>query len=66
MVNVRFSRSDANLLQALFYHHMLAKNINIAVRGYTPLHLALTTADVVKYATAIAEFIETYRQALIA
>lgn len=65
MLNVRFSAPDAASWQALFYHHMLTNNINVAVRGYTPLHLCLSVTDIERYAEAIGGFVAKYRDRLI-
>ncbi|KXJ93626.1 putative acetylornithine aminotransferase [Microdochium bolleyi] len=65
MLNVRFSGVDASKWQALYHHHMLARNIHIAVRGYTPLTLAATEAHIDDYVSAIQKFVQTHKQALI-
>ncbi|KIW00475.1 uncharacterized protein PV09_07998 [Verruconis gallopava] len=65
MVNVRFSGTHANILQGLFYHHMLAQGISIASRGFTPLHLALSDKDIRRYTTAIEDFINLHRRSLV-
>lgn len=66
MLNVRFSGAEAPVWQALFYHHMLVRNIYIATRGYTPLHLRLTADDTRKYADAVQEFVHQHRAQLCA
>ena len=66
MLNVRFSGPEAQTWQALFYHEMLAKNINIATRGYTPLYMALTEVHIDKYVGAIRGFVAQYRTELLA
>ncbi|OAG35512.1 hypothetical protein AYO21_10320 [Fonsecaea monophora] len=64
MLNVRFSGPDAAFWQALYYHHMLSKNIYIATRGYTPLHLQVTPEDAQRYVDAIAEFVHLHKDQL--
>jgi glutamate-1-semialdehyde 2,1-aminomutase len=64
MVNVRFSGPDAAVWQSLFYHHMLSQNINIAVRGYTPLHLMLTENDIRLYISEVERFVKLHAHAL--
>ncbi|KIW90107.1 uncharacterized protein Z519_09538 [Cladophialophora bantiana CBS 173.52] len=64
MLNVRFSGPDAAIWQALFYHHMLSKNIYIATRGYTPLHLQVTPEDAQRYVDAIREFVHLHKDQL--
>lgn len=65
MLNVRFSGPDAAKWQSLYYHHMLARNINIAVRGYTPLTLCATEAHIDDYANAIQEFVQLHKDHLV-
>lgn len=57
MLNVRFSGDDASLWHALFYHHMLRSGINIAVRGYTALHLCVSPSDCDAYVRSIEAFV---------
>ncbi|KAJ5414815.1 acetylornithine aminotransferase [Penicillium cosmopolitanum] len=64
MINVRFSGPDASQWQALFYHHMLERNINIAVRGYTPLHLYVSDADCKVYLESIEAFVIEHKPML--
>lgn len=64
MINIRFSGPDAAMWQALLYQHMLAHNINIAVRGYTPLHLVLTNKDIQLYVSEVAAFVNEHGHAL--
>ncbi|KAH7308919.1 putative acetylornithine aminotransferase [Stachybotrys elegans] len=65
MLNVRFSGPDAAKWQGLYHHHMLARNIHIAVRGYTPLTLRAEEAHVNDYTNAIQEFVRTHKHQLI-
>jgi glutamate-1-semialdehyde 2,1-aminomutase len=65
MLNVRFSGPDAAKWQALYHHHMLARNIHIAVRGYTPLTLCATEAHIDAYANATQEFVRMHKGHLI-
>lgn len=65
MLNVRFSGPHAAKWQALYHHHMLAKNIHIAVRGYTPLTLCAKKAHIDDYTDAIQEFVRMHKHQLI-
>jgi glutamate-1-semialdehyde 2,1-aminomutase len=65
MLNIRFSGVNRASWQGLFYHHMLQRNIYLAARGYTPLHLALTDRDIDQYVTAVDEFVQVHREALL-
>ncbi|PVH91676.1 putative acetylornithine aminotransferase [Periconia macrospinosa] len=65
MLNVRFSGPNAAKWQALYHHHMLARNIHIAARGYTPLTLCATEAHMDDYSNSIREFVRTHKRQLI-
>jgi len=64
MLNVRFSVPNSADWQGLYYHHMLSKNIYVAVRGYTPLHLRVSRDHVRQYVSAISEFILLHKSQL--
>ncbi|KAI7971304.1 hypothetical protein EIK77_007358 [Talaromyces pinophilus] len=64
MLNVRFSGPEAPTWQALFYHHMLERNINIAVRGYTPLNLHVSASDCRAYLESIEAFVIKHKAML--
>ncbi|EED16131.1 acetylornithine aminotransferase, putative [Talaromyces stipitatus ATCC 10500] len=57
-------RGTASQWQALFYHHMLERNINIAVRGYTPLHLQVSASDCKAYVESIEAFVIKHKAML--
>ncbi|KAF3005691.1 hypothetical protein E8E13_005258 [Curvularia kusanoi] len=65
MLNVRFSGYDSAKWQALYYHHMLARNIYIAVRGYTALTLCVTDAHVDSYTNAVEDFVRIHKGHLV-
>ncbi|KAF5680609.1 acetylornithine aminotransferase [Fusarium heterosporum] len=65
MLNVRFSGPDAGKWQSLYYHHMMARNINIAARGYTPLSLCVSEENVNSYTHAIQEFVQMHKSQLV-
>jgi len=64
MLNIRFSGSASKSWQALFYHHALSHDIFIATRGYTPLNLCVSHADVEKYVFAIRSFVSHHEAQL--
>lgn len=64
MLNVRFSGEEASMWHALFYHHMLNQGINIAVRGYTPLHLCVSPSDCDAYVRSIEAFVVEHKPML--
>ncbi len=53
-------------LQSLFYHHMLSKNIYLAERGFISLNIELGTQDVEKFAEATGDFVDKYRNMILA
>jgi glutamate-1-semialdehyde 2,1-aminomutase len=65
MLNVRFSEPDAAKWQAPYHHHLLARNINIAVRGYTPLTLCANEAHIDEYTNAIQEIVRMHKHHLV-
>lgn len=64
LLNVRFSGPDASLWHNLYYHFMLEKGIYMASRGYTPLSLVITDADVDAFIAAAGDFFKTYSEQL--
>ncbi|KAH7319082.1 putative acetylornithine aminotransferase [Rhexocercosporidium sp. MPI-PUGE-AT-0058] len=66
MLNVRFSVPNSAVWQTLYYHHMLSKNIHVAVRGYTPLHLRVSQDHVSQYVSAIRDFVRLHKTQLCA
>ncbi|KAK5049829.1 hypothetical protein LTR84_003947 [Exophiala bonariae] len=66
MLNIRFSGPEAATWQALFWHHLLTRDIFIAVRGYTPLNLKVTATDAENYVSAIREFVQQHKAQLLA
>jgi len=66
MLNVRFSGPNSAVWQALYYHHMLSKNIHVAVRGYTPLHLRVSQDHISHYVSAIRDFVLLHKSELCA
>jgi len=66
MLNVRFSGPNSAVWQALYYHHMLSKNIHVAVRGYTPLHLRVSQDHISQYVSAIRDFVLLHKAELCA
>jgi glutamate-1-semialdehyde 2,1-aminomutase len=64
MLNIRFSGAMSKSWQALFYHHALSHDIFIATRGYTPLNLCVSHADVGKYVSVIRGFVSDHEAEL--
>ncbi|KAK3640786.1 hypothetical protein LTR56_011663 [Elasticomyces elasticus] len=64
MLNIRFTGPVSKSWQALFYHHALSNQIFIATRGYTPLSLRVSHADVDRYVSLIRDFVARHRDHL--
>jgi glutamate-1-semialdehyde 2,1-aminomutase len=65
LLSVRFTGPDAGQWHNLYYHFMLDKGIYLASRGFTPLSLELTDADVDMFVAAVGEFVMLHRDELI-
>ncbi|KAH8695279.1 aminotransferase class 3 [Talaromyces proteolyticus] len=57
LLNVKFTGPNAEIWQGLYFHHMLERGVYIASRGFTPLNIELTDADVEIYISAARDFI---------
>ena len=66
LLSVRFSGDDRGIWQALLYHHLLARGIYTAPRGYISLHLALKPSDIARYASTIEDFVIAHKKELLA
>jgi glutamate-1-semialdehyde 2,1-aminomutase len=64
MLNIRFSGPVSQYWQALFYHHALSHDLFIATRGYTPLNLCLSDADIDKYVSVVQDFVSLHEAQL--
>ena len=53
-------------LQSLFHHHMLSKGIYLAERGFIALNIELGMNEVEKFVEATGEFVERWRDVLLA
>lgn len=65
LLNVTFTGSDKDVLQALFYHHMLDQGIYFATRGYVALHLEITEDHIAMFVRAVETFVISYRDYLL-
>lgn len=63
---IHFSASTAqSTLQSLFYHHMLARGIYIAERGFIALSIEITLDHVKGFVDATAQFVSQYRDLIL-
>lgn len=65
MLSIRFTGCRRLQWQALFYHHMLSRHIYLATRGYIALHLAITDDHVAKFVSAVEDFVDVYKKAIL-
>lgn len=62
---IHFPAASSPLLQSLFYHHMLSKNIYLAERGFMALNIELGMKEVEMFVEATAGFVERYRDVIL-
>ena len=62
---IHFAPSSPHL-QSLFYHHMLSKGIYLAERGFIALNIELGMDEVERFVKATGEFVERWRDVLLA
>ena len=59
-----FAGPDRDLLQGLFYHHMLQHGIYMAQRGFVALNLEITDSHINKFVTAVDSFCQQWQSSL--
>ena len=64
ILNLGFSGLGAQRLQSLFYHHMLARNIYMASRGFMALNIETNEEHVRAFVDGLTEFIDRYKSIL--
>ncbi len=64
LMAIHFAGPDRDLLQGLFYHHMLARGIYMAQRGFIALNIMLTEEHVAQFVQAVEAFCDTFESAL--
>lgn len=65
MLNVRFSGSQVDMWNGLFYHHMLQNDIYIATRGYMSLSLEINRSHVDGFLSAFRSFVQKHKRLLL-
>ncbi len=61
LMNIHFTGPEKDLLQALFWHHMLQNGIYLAQRGFIALNLEITPQDVNQFVKAVDNFCQTWQ-----
>jgi glutamate-1-semialdehyde 2,1-aminomutase len=64
LMNIHFSGPEKEVLQGLFWHHMLHHGIYLAQRGFIALSIEIRRADVETFVNAIETFCQTWHQYL--
>lgn len=60
LMAIAFGGPDRELLQGLFYHHMLEQGIYMAQRGFIALNIMLTEDHVAQFVQAVEAFCERW------
>lgn len=62
---IHFAGPDRDVLQGLFYHHMLQNNIYMAQRGFIALSLETSDSHVEQFVAAVDSFCDQYHSSLL-
>jgi glutamate-1-semialdehyde 2,1-aminomutase len=65
LLNVKFAGSDKDVLQAIFYHHMLEHGIYVATRGFVALNIELGEDHVDNFVKVVEDFVVEYHDVLV-
>jgi glutamate-1-semialdehyde 2,1-aminomutase len=65
LMTIHFSGPEKEMLQGLFWHHMLQSGIYLAQRGFIALSIEITPPDVQKFVDAVEAFCQKWQQQLI-
>jgi glutamate-1-semialdehyde 2,1-aminomutase len=60
LMTIHFAGPDRDMLQALFYMHMIERGIWIAARGFIALSIEIHTTHAQQFILALTEFCEKY------
>lgn len=60
LMTIHFAGPDRDLLQALFYLHMMERGIWLAARGFVALNIEIQTTHVDMFIQALTDFCETW------
>jgi len=61
---IHFAGPEKELLQGLFWHHMLEKGVYMAQRGFVALSIEITEEHVDQFVGAVEEFVTRWSNAL--
>lgn len=64
LMNVHFSSPEKELLQRLFWYHMLQNGIYLAQQGFNTLSIEVQPFNVDLFARAVESFCQTWQQCL--
>lgn len=64
VLSVTFHGREKDILQGLFYHHMLENGIYLATRGYVALNIEIKEEHIAKFLDALKGFLVKYKDAL--
>lgn len=65
LMNVHFAGPDKDVLQALFFHHMLEEDIYMPQRGFIALSIEIKLRHVEAFTAAVERFVLRYQKALV-
>ena len=65
IMNIHFAGPDKDVLQALFFHHMLEENIYMPQRGFIALSIEIRLRHVEAFVGALERFVERFRKGLV-
>jgi len=64
LMAIQFAGPGREVLQGLFYHHMLQQGIYMAQRGFIALNIMLTEEHVALFVRALEAFVDKWEQVL--
>jgi glutamate-1-semialdehyde 2,1-aminomutase len=64
LLNIKFAGPDKDVLQAMFYHHMLEHGIYLATRGFMALNIELREGHIDIFVKAVEDFVVKYQDVL--
>ncbi|EXJ86876.1 hypothetical protein A1O3_03830 [Capronia epimyces CBS 606.96] len=65
LMAIHFAGPDRDLLQGLFFHHMLESGVYLAPRGFIALNIVLTEEHIAQFVQAVEGFCDKYDRFLI-
>jgi len=65
LMHIHFAGSDKDILQALFFHHMLEEDIYMPQRGFIALSIEIRLRHVEAFVGAVEKFVVRFGRALV-